>query len=276
MKSLIFLIVIGLAISGCIKENNVNDEVDNLILNLSHEEYNVRSDASNKLVKIGSVTPIINSLQKEAYYNISPNSFNARWNKVNVLGQIGSNKAEDVLIDRILNDEETHVRWRSIWALNIVKTVDAESKLINALKTDKKWRAAVALGSFKNNNSKHILLEGITNTDDWIKWEAVYVLGILGDSSTALPISKLLNDKSERIRQETALTLGKLSNKEIIPNLIQSLQDESPGVRWRAASSLAKLKNKSVIPNIEKALEKETDKDTFNYINKSLENLKRI
>ena len=286
MKKILFFLILFLILIGCNIEDTTknetlekNQEIDDLILKLSDDNYDIRKNASNKLTDIGekAVPYIIESLKKDPYYNTSSASFNSRWNKVNVLGRIGSNKSEDILIDRILFDEETHVRWRSIWALNLVKSSNTPKKILNYLENQEekiRWRAAVVLGTLYNEQSKEVLLRGLTNQDDWIKWEAVYVLGILNDPSTANEISKLLKDNSTRIRQETALTLGKLENKEIIPKLLEALEDESPGVRWRAASSLSKLKDKSVIPEIEKALKKEQDSDAHNYINKALENLK--
>ena len=256
-----------------------NKEINELIFKLSDENYDARMNASNKLAEIGeeAVPYIIASLKNDSYNATGSKSFNARWNKVNVLGRIGNNKAEDVLIERILIDEETHVRWRSIWALNIVKNENTKNKLIEALKNENekiKWRAAVALGSFKNGTGKEILLKGLNKEDSWFRWEAVYVLGILEDPSTAKEISKMLNDNSTRVRQEAALTLGKVGNNDSISYLIKALEDESAGVRWRAASSLAKLGDKSIMPVIEKALEKEKDEDAYSYINKSLEKLK--
>lgn len=288
MKKIIFLLIISIVLTGCnqesLSENKKielpeNKGINELILKLSDENYDIRINVSNKLTEIGedAVPYIIASLKNDSYNATGSKSFNSRWNKVNVLGRIGNNEAEDVLIERILTDEETHVRWRSIWALNIVKNENTKNKLIKALKNENekiKWRAAVALGSFKNDSGKEILLEGLNKEDSWFRWEAVYVLGILEDPSTAKEISKMLNDNSTRVRQEAALTLGKIGNKEVIPNLIKALDDESPGVRWRAASSLAKLGDKSIIPTIEKALEKEKDEDAYSYINKSLGKLK--
>lgn len=285
MKRLNFknFLIILLLIIGCNVNTEgpepqvVDEEVKELINDLSNSNYTKRQNVSNILVQKGEevVQPLIDSLYEEPYLNSTSESFNARWNKVNVLGRIGDSRAEDVLIDRIIYDQESHVEWRSIWALNNVKTESTIPKLKEFLKDNHtQWRASVVLGSFKDNSGLDILLSGLASKDEWVKWEAVYVLGTLQDYASAMDVVLLLKDKSDRIRGEATNTLGKLNNKEAIPYLIDALNDQDPGVRWRAASALAKLNAVSAINDIQNAMNIEENEDAIYYINKSLDNLR--
>jgi HEAT repeat protein len=292
-KIYLLLAAFSLFILGCSQDNSASsidgfsvknvelkdsENIESLILKLSNNNYDIRQNASNELTEMGerAVPYIIRSLKRDSYNGTGSVSFNSRWNKVNVLGRIGSNEAEDALIERVALDEETHVRWRSIWALNIVKGNETESKLLNLLKNEDekiRWRAAVALGSMKHPASRDILVDGLNSDDSWFRWEAVYVLGILKDGTTAPEIADMIYDDSDRVRQEAALTLGKLGNKEVVPDLVHALGDKSPGVRWRAASSLAKIGDKNDISEIQIAIDNEEDKIALEYMKKSLKNI---
>ena len=103
MKKLIILLITLLLIVGCEdRKQEDNEEINLLISDLSDSDYDVRQQASDSLVEIGeeAVPYVIESLENDPYDDDSSQSFNSRWNKVNVLGRIGDQRAEDVLIDR--------------------------------------------------------------------------------------------------------------------------------------------------------------------------------
>lgn len=260
-------------------ELNENETINNLILNLTSEDYDTRFKASTNLAEIGKEAApyVISFLEKQPYYNVDSSGFRARWESVNVLGKVKDERAVDSLVRRVLDDEESHVRWRSLWALSSIDSNKTVRLLFDNLGSEDqfvRWNAAVGLGYFGNKKSIPVLLEGLKSEDDWIKWEAVYVLGILKDSSTTSNLIKMLDDNSVRIRQETCLTLGKIGDEKAVPYLVKALDDESSEVRWRAASALADLKAEESVNKIEEILEKETNEIAKENLQKSLEKLK--
>ena len=89
------------------------------------------------------------------------------------LGLIGTEKAEDHLIQALVTDEDSDVRWRAAYALGNVGTEKAVDHLIQALTKDK---------------------------ESSVRWNAAYALGLIKSERTVEPLKNALKDEGEHIR----------------------------------------------------------------------------
>lgn len=214
-----------------------------------------------------------------------------RWEAVNALGSIAHQEpaASIVAIPAMssvaLTDDNSHPRWRSLYALACFpqETIDASiiPLLLGGLKDpapEHKWRATVALAYFGQQVAVPMLNEGVKRKDSYEKWEAIYCLGFVHDeTSIACLIEVMLDLEQEtRIRQESALVLGRIGALTSGPALVEALRDPEPGVRWRAASSLARLESASALTDLQIAYEAETDEFAQEQISRAIEILMAV
>ena len=191
-----------------------------------------------------------------------------RWDAINALGNLKDPRAVPALVKRALLDDNSHPRWRSLWALSLVDREGSEAipLLLTGLKDPDPLvvrNAAVALAGFRQPEARPELIRGLNDPDSFRRWEAVFSLKSIGDAEVARALISILNEEAEpvvRVRQEAALTLGRIGGEEVAPALLTALQDDSsPQVRWRAAAALSKLGDASVVGELEQALSTEED-----------------
>ena len=195
-------------------------------------------------------------------------NWKVRWDAVNELGTRRDPLGIPALVNRALVDDNSHPRWRSLWALGLVDRSGTEAipLLLAGLEhTDPLVvrNAAVALASFGQAEARAELIRGLNDPDTYRRWEAVFSLKSIGDPEVANALITVLNGKVEavtRVRQEAALTLGRIGGEGVAPALFTALQDDpSPDVRWRAAAALSRLGDASVISDLEVVLATEED-----------------
>jgi len=205
-----------------------------------------------------------------------------RWDAVNALGNMGDPRAIPVLVERALYDDNSHPRWRSLWALSAVGIEGSEAVplLLAALETEDpvvRRNAAVALAFFSQPEAIPELLAGLGDPDEFRRWEAVFSLRDIGDAEVAGALAVLLDETTEpadRVRGEAALTLGRIGGDEVVPALLNAVQnDRSPQVRWRAASALSRLGDASLVTQLEQALTAEEDPQVREFIEDAIDQL---
>ena len=242
------------------------DELWDIILNKSEES----SQARRELAAMGSsAIPFLLS-------HIEDDFWRARWEAVNSLGMLEDKQATEPLIERILRDDNLHVRWRALWALHAVGNPASPDKIrehLNSEDSSVRWNAAVALGFFRQKDAAPYLKEGLTNPDAWIRWEAVNGLGRAFDEETVELLIPFLNDPDPKIRRETVTTFGRIGNSDAVAQLIKLLDNEDPEIRWRAAMGLGRSSDISARKALENRLKVEEHENTRKNIEKAIQRL---
>jgi len=182
-----------------------------------------------------------------------------RWWCVNTLGNIKDKRATEVLVKCAALDGDPHTRWRSIWALNVIRDERRIALLKEHLKSEdeiERFNAATALSTMDIADGVKVIEEATKSNDTWLRWQAVSALGKKIRSPETLPLLiTCLKDPLDSIRQEAAMSLGRLKDIEAAPALVEALSDKKSGVRWRAARSLGQLGAKNAIPDLIKLLD---------------------
>lgn len=222
-------------------------QVAPLIEKLTDNDFRVRHDAADAIVKIGSpaVPFLIEALKDE--------NKQVRWRAASALGEIGAGASSAVpsLISR-LHDEDEYIRRIAAYALGKIgaEASSAVPDLTAALQdTDRSLRlvAAYALGKIGSEAKPAVpdLIAALQDTDAEVRLNAASALGRIGTTAkTAVPaLITALHDKDKYVRQSAADALGRigLDTKSVVPALTTALQDESNYVRLNAASALGRI-----------------------------------
>jgi HEAT repeat protein len=189
-------------------------------------------------------------------------SFVVRWEAVNALGTIGDLRALEVLATCILKDENVHVRWRSIWAINSLDRALVIPRLARGLQSSNAevvWNSAVALSVFDIRDGLAVLQEGLQSSNGFTRWEAANALGRVHDERAAPALVAVLEANDPRAAGEAALSLGKIGARDAVPALIKALSSPHAGVRTRAAAALARMRERTAVAELESCLAIETD-----------------
>ncbi len=184
---------------------------------------------------------IINTLIKDLEDKERSVPFSAAY----TLGEIGSEKAVDLLIKLLATNKDSDVRWCAAYALRNIRSEKTVEELIKLLKTSKendvRGNAAITLGCIGDEKAIKPLISLLTtDKDSYVRANAVYALGSIESKNVVGRLIKLLaTDKDSDVRWCAAYALGKIGSKKAIDPLIQILKaDESYSVQWYAANSL--------------------------------------
>ncbi len=196
-----------------------------------------RAEARDALTAMGTwVVPML-------IERVEDPRFAVRWEIVNLLGRTRDPRGVEALVARALEDNNSHVRWRAIWALKMIDDASIPDQLAVRLGEPGtgRWRAAVALSMFNDHRALPLLTEKISSPDQWIRWEAINGLGRVHDEGSSSELLALLEHPNVRTRQELAMVLARIGDEAAVRGLIRGLDDPSPQVRWRAAMGLGRL-----------------------------------
>ncbi len=191
-----------------------------------------------------------------------------RWDAVNELGLREDPDGIAALAERALYDDNTHPRWRSLWAISAIdrQPKQAIPEFISALEdTDPAVvrNAAIALAFFNHEAARPELLNALEDSDSFRRWEAVFSLGNVGSDEVIAALLPRLDQSVEpntRVRSQVALTLGDLGGPELVPALLGTLKnDPQAGVRMRAVFSLSQIGGPAALEGLQAALAIEED-----------------
>ncbi len=205
-----------------------------------------------------------------------------RWDAVNKLGRLKDPKAIPALVKRALYDDNSHPRWRSLWALALTDRAGTETVPLLLVGLDSSEpevvrNAAVALASFDQHEARPELIRGLDDPDNYRRWEAVFSLKNIGSPEVVNALISVLNDGLEletRVRQEAALTLGRIGGDGVDSALFIALrEDPSHQVRWRAAMSLSRVGDASIVAELQEALTTELDPQVREHLEKAIAKL---
>ncbi len=241
------------------------NQIAPLIEKLTDNDFRVRHDAADTLVKIGypAVPALIDALKDEDQQ--------VRWRAASTLGEIGAEAASAVpRLIVALQDADEYVRRIAAYALGQIgaEAVPAVPSLIPALQdVDRHLRsvAAYALGKIGAEASSAVpyLTAALQDTDKEVRSYAATALGRIGaDAKVAVPaLIAVLQDENKYVRRSAADALGHigLEAKAAVPALIAVLQDENKYVRLNAAAALGRIgaEASSAVPALTTALQDE-------------------
>ena len=186
-----------------------------------------------------------------------------RWDAVNELGLREDPDGIAALAERALHDDNSHPRWRSLWAISAIdrQATEAIPEFISALEdTDPTVvrNAAIALAFFHREEAGPELLKGLEDPDSFRRWEAVFSLNNVGSDEVIAALLPRLDGSVEpntRVRSQVALTLGQIGGPELVPALLSTLNnDPEPGVRMRAVLSLGRIGGPEALEGLRAAL----------------------
>ncbi len=228
--------------------------VDQLISQLESEQ--TRTEARGQLITLGAaaVPKLLTHVRHE--------SVMVRWELANVLGPLADSRALPALVFNATADANSHVRWRSLWALShFEKSAVAEALRGRLAEQDEstRWNAAVALSFFGIADGLDLLHAGVRNPDAWRRWEAINALGRVHDERSADVLAPALQSPALGDRTEAVLSLGMIGGAKSTALLIATLDDASPEVRWRACMALGRVPDPATLPVLRALDEKERD-----------------
>ena len=191
-----------------------------------------------------------------------------RWDAVNELGLREDQDGVPALAERAIHDDNSHPRWRSLWAISAIdrQATEAIPEFISALEhTDPVVvrNAAIALAFFHHEAAVPELLKGLEDPDGFRRWESVFSMNNVGSDEVIAALLPRLDESVEpntRVRSQVALTLGHIGAPELVPALLGTLKnDPEPGVRMRAVLSLGRIGGPAAVEGLRAALATEED-----------------
>ncbi len=247
------------------------EETKALVRNLNSTDYETRKAAGDTLIVRGATA--VPALIEACY---SPDS-NLRWEAVNILGYIGDERSLDALAKCVLEDDDVHARWRSIWATSSLDQDKVAKKLLEGLHSSDQrivWNAAVALATMGRKEALPILYGGLQSEEEWVRWEAVNAFGSVHDERTVPALLDFLNRVSDDVGKEAILSLGRIRDRSALPAIIKALEHPNPEIRWRAAMALGMIGDKTAVSALDKHLRSEKNKAVRESISTALKELK--
>ena len=197
----------------------------------------------------------------------------ARWEAVNLLGELAPADCRQRLVTYALNETEVHARWRSFWAVARLPRKETIAQLVPALKSPRwgrRWNAALILTMMERPEALPVLQEAFKSPDTHTVWEALSAAGALGHEAMAAPVARMIATRhGQALRQQAVLALGRIGGRRARAALARALDDPEPGVRWRASMALSGLGADSG-SLLRARLEHETDKNVVRQLKEDL------
>jgi HEAT repeat protein len=125
------------------------------------------------------------------------------------------------------------------------KKID-ETHLVEALKKDEHYVAAIALLNLKKPNIR-LLLPALRDKSLKFNVTVAMILAKAGDKSAVTPLINILKQGSESEHYIAAWTLGELKAKKAVEPLIAALKHKSIMLRNHAAYALAQIKDERAV-----------------------------
>jgi len=248
------------------------ERVEFLVEKLGDRE--LRNPARKEIIRMGKdATPVLLEHMKDP-------DFTTRWEMANVQGDIRDDRAVPALVENVLHDDNSHVRWRSIWALNEYQDKSQAVGLLQEAKKSKehdvRWNAAVGLSMLARDDCRclDIIHAGVGGDNDWQRWEAINALKRVHDKRSVSVLQPVLSGGSKKDRQEAAMALGDIgkdiTTREAVNALVAMLEDAESGVRWRAAQSLGDIADPRSREALESLKELESDERVLEHVDRAL------
>jgi len=246
-----------------------NRRVNTLIDKLKNKSD--RQAARDEILAIGrAATPAMLKRMKDP-------DFTVRWEMVNIQGYMRDKAAIERVVERVVNDGDSHVRWRAMWALNQYPDTTRAQELVRELSksTDEvqRWNAFVGMSMFYMPECLPAIHKGLRHADSWRRWEAVNALARVNDENSAAGLRGVLASSEKRHRREAINSLGMIPGDEAYNVLAGAVDDRDSGVRFRVCMALGKRGDRRAVKVLTERRAVEQDKQVLEHLAKALEKL---
>jgi HEAT repeat protein len=165
-----------------------------------------------------------------------------QYDTVSALGDIGDDRAVEPLIDVLMKDQYSGVRWRAARALAQIgePAVEPLIGLLSHPVEDIRWKAAIALGEIGDRRAIPPLIWLLHDHDHFVKGRAAHALGLIGRDAI-VPLTEALSHGDDDLRWGAAIALGRIRDPSATIPLARALRDRSENVRSEAAAALAAI-----------------------------------
>ena len=231
--------------------SNEQDTLDILNRARQHPVSMIRSNAVNILGEIGgerAIEPLIEALG-------DPDS-DVRSSAVGALGEIGGERVIDLLLEALSNPF-SDVRSSAVNALGEIGGERVITILIEIFydpDSDVRSNAAWALGEIGGERVIGLLLEALSDPDSDVRSSAVGALGEIGGERVIDLLLEALSNPFSDVRSSAVNALGEIGGERVIESLIEVRDDPNLGLRYIAAIALGKAGDVRVINLLIEAL----------------------
>jgi hypothetical protein len=165
-----------------------------------------------------------------------------QYDAVSALGDIGDDRAVKPLIDVLMKDQYSGVRWRAARALAQIgePAVEPLIGLLSHPVEDIRWKAAIALGEIGDRRAILPLIRLLLDHDHFVKGRAAHALGLIGRDAVE-PLAEVLSQGDDDLRWGAAIALGQIRDPSATIPLAIALKDRNENVRSEAAAALAAI-----------------------------------
>ena len=159
------------------------------------------------------------------------------------------------LLQLAIADKNTRVRYSAVSQFDTVGTADLakseellRDRLLNDNEVDVVAAAADCLGALKITSAYEDLAKVYASTSEWLlKFSIVAALGVLGDSRGFEILAGALKSETELERLAAISALGDLGDDRAIALLLPLVGDEDWQVRYRVAQALKPFKEREEV-----------------------------
>lgn len=171
-------------------------------------------------------------------------------------GGTGSSNALEVLMCGLFNNTSA---WINVIAACILMTKDPEIPvtffaLLQHENPRIRYRAADALGKFKDQRSIEPLIEALSDPDQTVRSSAAYSLGPMRNDAAVEPLIETYRNGNVYVKKAACYALGWIGGSRARDTLLHALKDGNSLVCEGAASSLAQMYGHGIVKPLRAAL----------------------
>ncbi|MEA5477709.1 HEAT repeat domain-containing protein [Pseudanabaena galeata UHCC 0370] len=223
---------------SCINSQQVVDLLSINFKDSDKSDKNVRVNTIEVLGNIGSETAVelLISALKDSYRHVCIEALRA-------LGKIGGERATKALIRNLKNSNDNVIS-SAAQALGNIGSEQAIDALIHALKDNchkTRRNAAIALRNTGCDKAISALLFALSDYDSYVRRNAAIALGNIGGDKAITALIHTLSDGDNYVRRNVAEVLGNIGSDRAVDMLIHSLGDTDNSVRRSAAEALGNI-----------------------------------
>lgn len=213
----------------------------------------VRTTAAGSIVRLASMTPIVNSWEGLKDPRPDVRKFTAA-----LLGQSFDKSAEPALID-VIHDPDASVRAEVVSSLGACGTSASVPSLVEALRDDSalvRTAAASSLSRFDDASSIPPLIAALNDSDWHVRATAVMALSSLANDKERVakiidPIAaRLQDDQYALVRDRAADALARPNDERAVAALVQAIVSENREARFHAHEAIISCRAVSALPQL--------------------------
>jgi HEAT repeat protein len=205
------------------RELPTHTTIKDLILKIKNNDWKVRTEAADELVKIGKecISELIKVLQETTDIALAGKI-------IHTLGRIGDSQAVDILIG-FLNHPNAYLRGNAAEALGKIGDIHAEEKLIAILSDPDigvRVKTIQALGKLKSSKALQPLMSRLNKEEEMVRFATVNTLAMLKDKrATSKLLEELESQNSLLYKNDIVYALGEISDEKALTTLYDYLDN---------------------------------------------------